>query len=116
MIGFAGSRNLILSLALLALIGGGITLYMGTTNIMLLTQVTDEMRGRVMSMYSLIGAGVMPVGALVLGGAASALANAPLVIATGGAMHCSPSWLPVYRHGGEVHFARCPLIGVHSMV
>lgn len=86
LIAFASSRNLILSLALLALIGGGTTLYMGTTNTVLLTQVTDEMRGRVMSMYSLIGAGVMPVGALVLGGAASAVANPPLVIAIGGAI------------------------------
>jgi MFS family permease len=84
LVGFASSRNLALSLILLAVIGGGTTLYMGATNTVLLTQVTDEMRGRVMSMYSLIGAGVMPVGALVLGGVASAVANAPLVIATGG--------------------------------
>jgi len=24
------------------------------------------------------------------------------------------AWRSVYRHWGEVHFARCPLIGVHS--
>lgn len=83
---FATSHRLALSLGALALAGAGTTLYMGATNTLLQTHVPDAVRGRLMSVYSLIAAGVMPLGGLLLGSAASITRNVSLVVAAGGAI------------------------------
>ena len=67
---FALSRTFALSLVCLALIGGAMVSITTTINNLLQMLVTDDMRGRVMSMYSLAFMGLSPVGSLVIGTAA----------------------------------------------
>lgn len=69
--------------ALLVLVGGATTLYMSATNTVLQTLTPDNVRGRVLSIWSMIGAGVMPLGSLLLGGIASATGRVTLVVAAG---------------------------------
>jgi predicted MFS family arabinose efflux permease len=64
---FAFNRNLYVALALLALSGFGIVLYFSTSNTVLQTIVPDEMRGRVMGIWTLVFGGMMPLGSLQAG-------------------------------------------------
>jgi MFS family permease len=64
---FAGVRALPLSVAALVGVGwGGMVLY-NSANTLLQLHVSDALRGRVMSIYSLIMFGGMPLGALWAG-------------------------------------------------
>jgi hypothetical protein len=80
---FAESRSFGLSLVLAAILGGTSTLMMSLTNSLLQGMVADEMRGRVLSVYTLIAGGLMPLGSMVLGSAGS-LVGVPLAVAAGG--------------------------------
>jgi MFS family permease len=64
---FAFNRNLYLALVLLAISGFGIVLYFSTSNTVLQTIVPDEMRGRVMGIWTLVFGGMMPLGSLQAG-------------------------------------------------
>ena len=86
LIAFAYSHWLPLSLAVLVLVGGGTTLYLGATNALLQTNIPDDVRGRIMSVYSLILGGFVPLGGMLLGSAASLTGSAPLVVAAGGGL------------------------------
>jgi len=78
-LGFAAARWLPLSLVLLMGVGwGGMVLY-NMANTLLQIQVTDEYRGRVMSIYSMIMFGGMPMGALWAGPLADVI-GAPLTL------------------------------------
>lgn len=59
--------NYFLALACLAIGGWGMLLFFSTTNTMLQTESSDEMRGRVMGVWALIFGGMMPVGGLEAG-------------------------------------------------
>jgi MFS family permease len=80
---FAGSTVFWLSLALVVVVGATSTLMMSVTNTLLQGLVSDEMRGRVLSVYTLIAGGLMPLGSMVLGSAGD-VAGVPLVVALGG--------------------------------
>jgi MFS family permease len=67
---FALSRHVWLSLFCLVLVGGSMVSITATVNTLLQTLVVDEMRGRVMSMYSLTFLGLAPIGSLLVGSAA----------------------------------------------
>lgn len=82
---FALAHQFVVALLFLTLVGGGTTLYMGATNTLLQTTVPDEVRGRIMSIYSMIAAGIMPLGGLLLGAAASISGNISLVVVIGAA-------------------------------
>jgi MFS family permease len=56
-----------LSLFVLMGIGGALILIVNLINSMIQTQVSDELRGRVMSIYSLIFFGAMSFGSLLIG-------------------------------------------------
>jgi MFS family permease len=76
---FAGIRTLPLSLVALAGVGwGGMVLY-NMANTLLQMHVSDELRGRVMSIYSLVMFGGMPLGALWAGTLAQFI-GAPLTL------------------------------------
>jgi len=76
---FATFRTLPLSLAALVGVGwGGMVLY-NMANTLLQVHVPDALRGRVMSIYSLIMFGGMPLGAL-WAGALAAVIGAPQTI------------------------------------
>jgi len=68
---FTLSRRLWLSMALLIPTGFGMMVQMGATNTLLQVMVPDRLRGRVMSLYSMMFIGMGPIGAL-LGGVLAA--------------------------------------------
>jgi MFS family permease len=70
---FALSGQFIWSLLGLMLVGGGMVSVTITINALLQTLVRDEMRGRVMSLYSLAFLGVPPIGSLLIGAVAELL-------------------------------------------
>jgi Arabinose efflux permease len=81
--GFALSTNLRVSLVFLFFIGFSIVVSVATTNTLLQKLVTDQMRGRVMSMFMLSFMGTMPIGNIVAG-LASKHFGTPHTLATGG--------------------------------
>jgi predicted MFS family arabinose efflux permease len=83
LIGFSLSTHVVVSIAFLFALGFGIVCSVAVTNTLLQKLVTDEMRGRVMSMFMLSFIGAMPIGNLIAG-AASHRFGAPHTLATGG--------------------------------
>jgi MFS family permease len=80
---FASSRAFWLSVALLVPVGYFIMLQMASSNTLIQVMVPDQLRGRVMAVYSMMFMGMAPVGAL-LGGALSDRLGAPLTVGLGG--------------------------------
>jgi MFS family permease len=80
---FAASKNFWLSTVLLIPVGFCIMLQMACSNTLIQTMVPDVLRGRVMSLYSMMFMGMAPFGAL-LGGAIANRLGAPWTIAIGG--------------------------------
>ncbi len=64
---FGVSRSMALSMAAQVVIGAGIINFMAGTNTMLQLFVSDHLRGRVMSMYTLSFIGLAPLGSLEVG-------------------------------------------------
>lgn len=83
MIAFAQSKALIFSLISLFGVGFAVVTSVAVTNTLLQKLVTDEMRGRVMSMFILSFIGTMPIGNLV-GGVLSQRYGAPATLTAGG--------------------------------
>lgn len=83
LIGFAFSTQLIVSLAFIFGMGFAIVSCVAVVNTLLQQLVTDEMRGRVMSMFILSFIGTMPIGNLIAGASAERF-GAPRTLATGG--------------------------------
>ena len=80
---FALSRNLYLSLIFLFGLGFAIVVSVAITNTLLQKLVTDQMRGRVMSMFILSFMGTMPIGNIIAGSASHRF-GAPYTLAAGG--------------------------------
>jgi predicted MFS family arabinose efflux permease len=70
MIGFAYTRWLIPSLIALAAVGFATMMIVNITNAMVQTRIVDEMRGRVMGIYTFFFFGAFPLGSLMAGWAA----------------------------------------------
>jgi MFS family permease len=81
LIGFAISRTLPLSLACLSLVGFAFISQNATSNVLVQAIVPDELRGRVMSVYSLLFFGTAPFGSLLAGGVAQAFSPTLAVVA-----------------------------------
>ena len=81
--GFALSTNFNLTLFFLFGIGFSIVTSVATSNTLLQKLVTDEMRGRVMSMFMMSFMGTMPIGNIVAGSASNRF-GAPTTLAVGG--------------------------------
>ena len=80
---FAVSASLTMSLVFLFGVGFSIVVSVATTNTLLQKLVTDQMRGRVMSMFILSFLGTMPIGN-ILAGAASNSVGPQFTLALGG--------------------------------
>jgi MFS family permease len=80
---FSFSRYFWLSVALLLPAGFSMMLQMACSNTLIQTMVPDQLRGRVMALYSMMFMGMAPFGAL-FGGALAQRAGAPITIAVGG--------------------------------
>ncbi len=81
---FSLSETFWLSAALLVPIGFSMMLQMASSNTLVQAMVPDELRGRVMAVYSMMFMGMAPIGALLSGSAANYL-GAPMTVAIGGA-------------------------------
>jgi MFS family permease len=81
---FSFSRSLPLSIALLLPAGFCMLIQMASSNTLIQTMVPDALRGRVMSVYSMMFMGMAPFGALLAGVIAHHL-GAPVTVALGGA-------------------------------
>lgn len=80
---FSLSRSLWLSAALLAPAGFFMMIEMASSNTLIQAMVPDRLRGRVMSVYSMMFMGMAPLGALMAGSLAEPI-GAPATIAFGG--------------------------------
>lgn len=76
---FAGVRSVPLALLIMAGNGWAFISLNNTTNAMVQTQVPDELRGRVMGIYTLVFFGSMPLGSLIAGNMADHF-GAPLTV------------------------------------
>jgi len=86
LIAFAVSRSFWTSCALLLPVGFAMMVEMGSSNTLIQTMSPDHLRGRVMSVYSMMFMGMAPLGA-VLSGLTAARWGAPATI-TGGGVIC----------------------------
>jgi MFS family permease len=84
LVAFSISRIFWLSAAILALCGFSMMIQMGSSNTLIQSMSPDRLRGRVMSVYSMMFMGMAPFGALLAGAVAGRL-GAPLTVAAGGA-------------------------------
>ena len=82
LLGFAVARWLPLSLLVLVGVGWGFMILLNTANALVQTLVPDELRGRVMGIYTLGFFGMMPLGAL-LAGAMAAITSEPITVVLG---------------------------------
>jgi len=82
---FALSRTFWVSAALLVGVGFAMMLQMGSSNTLIQSMVPDHLRGRVMSVYSMMFTGMAPFGALLAGLVADRF-GAPATVAMGGAI------------------------------
>jgi len=80
---FSFSRSFWLSVALLLPAGYSMMLQMACSNTLVQTIVPDQLRGRVMSLYSMMFMGMAPFGAF-FGGALAHHIGAPVTVAAGG--------------------------------
>lgn len=81
MFAFAVTNRLPLSLLTLAGVGWGFMLVISLTNALIQLEVPDELRGRVMGIYTLVFFGLMPVGSLLAGVTATRIGEATTVAA-----------------------------------
>jgi MFS family permease len=68
--GFAGSNRMWLSCAMLFIAGFAVMLQVGASNTLIQSMVPDHLRGRAMSVYSMMYIGIGPFGAMAAGFAA----------------------------------------------
>jgi MFS family permease len=87
--GLSLSRNFYLALLFLFVAGFGMLLFFSTSNTVLQTIVPDEMRGRVMGVWSLVFGAMIPLGSLEAGALANWLGT-PFALAFG-AIICAAS-------------------------
>ena len=98
---FSQSRVLWLSLLLLPVVGGGMMVETAATNTILQTIVEEQMRGRVMSFYTMAFLGTAPLGSLIAGVAADRIGAATTILLGGIACVAAGIWfalrLPALR-------------------
>jgi MFS family permease len=82
---FSSSRSLWLSTLLLIPAGFFMMMEMASSNTLIQSMVPDRLRGRVMSVYSMMFMGMAPLGALMAGALAEPI-GAPATVAIGGAV------------------------------
>jgi MFS family permease len=84
-VAFAAQRALLPALLLVALPGVTQFIFSGIANAILQTRTPDQLRGRVMGVYTMTFQGVIPFGSMVLG-SLGALIGIDLAVALGGAL------------------------------
>lgn len=97
---FSASRTFWLSMILLVPVGFFMMIQMSSSNTLVQAMVPDILRGRVMSVYSMMFMGMAPIGAL-LAGSLAGIIGAPLTVAAGGAV-CIVGAAVFGYHAGEL--------------
>jgi MFS family permease len=115
LVGVGLSRSVPLSLALMVFVGWGVIAMAATTNTLIQLTVPDELRGRVMSVYTTVFAGSTPIGGLFSGTLAAAF-TAPVAVVVGGlisllATAVAATRLPAAGQAHEAAASRRPEIG-----
>lgn len=82
---FSLSSNFWLSAAILVPVGFAMMTQMSSSNTLIQAMIPDELRGRVMSVYSMMFMGMAPLGSL-LAGSLAGIIGAPQTVALGGAV------------------------------
>jgi MFS family permease len=106
LIAFSLSRHLLLSALIMLPLGYTFMVQMASTNTLIQMMIPDALRGRVMSVYSMMFMGMAPIGAL-LGGTLAHHLGAPLTVALGGGGCLAAGLtfavrLPTWRQGAKV--------------
>jgi MFS family permease len=99
MVGLGISRFVPLSLVLMFVAGWGVIAMAATTNTIIQLTVPDVLRGRVMSVYTMVFAGSVPIGGLFAGSVAAA-AGVPAALALGGVLALIAVALAAFRLPG----------------
>lgn len=81
LIGFSFTRSLLPGMAMLALAGWAGVSTMALTNTLIQSVVPDNLRGRVMSVFTMFLMGLSPMGGMIAGTVAQAVGSVPLVVA-----------------------------------
>lgn len=112
LIGFGLSHTLWLSLVLMALVGFGLMQAAAAANTIVQSLVTDEMRARVMSYYTMAFFGSAPLGSLLAGTLAERIGAPRTIMLTGACCLAGAIWFtlelprlralmrPIYREKG----------------
>lgn len=108
---FSFSSTFWLSALLLVPIGFSMMIQMSASNTLIQSLVPDNLRGRVMSVYSMMFMGMAPLGALLAGTLAGYL-GAPNTIALGGAVCIGGSMLFALRLPALRHEARQMIVAL----
>jgi len=83
LVAFAAARTLPLSLIALVAVGACLILFFNNANALVQTLADDQLRGRVMGIYSLTFFGLMPLGSLAMGTLAEHIGE-PWTVGLGG--------------------------------
>ena len=96
LVAFSFSRTIWLSEVLLVFTGMGMMVHMAASNTILQTITSEDMRGRVMSLYTTSFMGIMPFGSLLAGSLANKI-GAPLTLTIGGSICISAAIAFAYK-------------------
>jgi MFS family permease len=97
LIAFAAARWLPLSLVLMAGMGFALIAIMNNSNAMVQHRVPDDLRGRVMGLYSLMMMGGLPIGSLMIGVLAERTSEPAAVVAGAVVLLIFASWIYLRR-------------------
>lgn len=111
---FTVSQVFWLSLLLLVGVGCGWMVLIAASNTALQTLADNEMRGRVMSLFSMMLVGMAPFGSLLMGWAADQF-GAPLVVAIGGGF-CSVAGIIFAQRLPRIREAARPILAARGIV
>ncbi len=114
LIAFSFSKPFWLSLLLLTGVGMGWMVQIAACNTALQTLADDAMRGRVMSLFSMMLVGMAPFGSLLAGWASDRI-GAPLVVALGG-VGCALAGLVFARHLPRLVAAARPILIARGII
>jgi predicted MFS family arabinose efflux permease len=118
LIAFSLSHTLWLSLTLLPIVGAGFMVQMASTNTIVQTIVTQELRGRVMAFYAMAFLGTAPIGSLLAGIVADRLGAQHTILLGGLACLAGAAWfalkLPTLRRLVRPIYIEQGIIDPHS--
>jgi MFS family permease len=103
LIAFSQARVLWLALLVLPVVGAGMMIEMASTNTILQTVVSEELRGRVMAFYTMAFLGTAPIGSLLAGIIANHVGAAPTILLGGVACIAGALWLALRLRGLREH-------------